>query len=315
MLTNLFIIFSGLALLLGGGTLLIPGTIGLAKRFNIPARIVAFVIVAGGTSAPELLVSVNAVLQDSPGIAWGNLLGSNLANSLLVLGLGALAAPIITSDSLTRWDLKFLLLISLFIFSILGFGLYAGRAGIAISLILIASYLLYLLRMLRLQKGEPEIDEMPEKRSWKTAFFYTFGGIAALIFGAELFVSGGIALARLSGWSEAFIGLTIIAIGTSLPEIVSVGASILHKRGDIALANVMGSNLFNLLIALGGAGLFGSLVIDMQLVLLPMILMLLVCAILLIFSYHEKAISTRWGVVFIGFYLCFLGLESIMSAA
>jgi cation:H+ antiporter len=233
----------------------------------------------------------------------------------LVLGLGALAAPIITSDSLTRRDLKFLLLISLFIFFILGFGLYAGRAGIAISLILIASYLLYLLRMLRLQKGEPEIDEMPEKRSWKTAFFYTFGGIAALIFGAELFVSGGIALARLSGWSEAFIGLTIIAIGTSLPEIVSVGASILHKRGDIALGNVMGSNLFNLLIALGGAGLFGSLVIDMQLVLLPMILMLLVCAILLIFSYQEKAISTSWGVVFIGFYLCFLGLESIMSAA
>ena len=315
MLTNLFIIFCGLALLLGGGTLLIPGTIGLAKRFNIPARIIAFVIVAGGTSAPELLVSVNAVLQDSPGIAWGNLLGSNLANSLLVLGLGALAAPIITSDSLTRWDLKFLLLISLFIFSILGFGLYAGRAGIAISLILIASYLLYLLRMLRLQKGEPEIDEMPEKRSWKTASFYTFGGIVALIFGAELFVSGGIALARLSGWSEAFIGLTIIAIGTSLPEIVSVGASILHKRGDIALGNVMGSNLFNLLIALGGAGLFGSLVIDMQLVLLPMILMLLVCAILLIFSYQEKAISTSWGVVFIGFYLCFLGLESIMSAA
>ena len=315
MLTNLFVIFCGLALLLGGGTLLIPGTIRLAKRFNIPARIVAFVIVAGGTSAPELLVSVSAVLQDSPGMAWGSLLGSNLANSLLVLGLGALAAPIITSDSLTRRDLKFLLLISLFIFFILGFGLYAGRAGIAISLILIASYLLYLLRMLRLQKGEPEIDEMPEKRSWKTAFFYTFGGIAALIFGAELFVSGGIALARLSGWSEAFIGLTIIAIGTSLPEIVSVGASILHKRGDIALGNVMGSNLFNLLIALGGAGLFGSLVIDTQLVLLPMILMLLICAILLIFSYQEKAISTRWGVVFIGFYLCFLGLESIMSAA
>ena len=315
MLSNLFIIFFGLALLLGGGTLLIPGTIGLAKRFNIPARIVAFVIVAGGTSAPELLVSVNAVLQGSPGITWGDLLGSNLANSLLVLGLGALAAPIITSDSLTRWDLKFLLLISLFIFTILAFGLYAGRAGIAISLILIASYPVYLLRMLRLQQSEPEIDKMPEKRSLKTAFFYTFGGIVALIFGAELFVSGGIALARLSGWSEAFIGLTIIAIGTSLPEIVSIGASILHKRGDIALGNVMGSNLFNLLIALGGAGLFGSLVIDMELVLLPMILMLLVCAILLIFSYQEKAISTEWGVVFIGFYLCFLGLESIMSAA
>jgi cation:H+ antiporter len=197
----------------------------------------------------------------------------------------------------------------------LAFGLYAGRAGIAISLILIASYLLYLLRMLRLQRSEPEIDEMPEKRSWITAFFYTFGGIVALIFGAELFVSGGIALARLSGWSEAFIGLTIIAIGTSLPEIVSIGASILHKRGDIALGNVMGSNLFNLLIALGGAGLFGSLVIDMELVLLPMTLMVLVSVMLLIFSYQEKVISTKWGVVFIGFYLCFLTLESMMSAA
>ena len=313
MLTNLFIIFCGLAFLLGGGTLLIPGTIGLAKRFNIPARIVAFVIVAGGTSAPELLVSVNAVLLDSPGIAWGNVLGSNLANSLLVLGLGALAAPIITSDSLTRWDLKFLFLISLVIFGILASGLYSGLAGIIISLILIFSYFIYLVRMLRVQPSEPEIDEPSEKRSWKTALFYTIGGIAALIFGAELFVSGGIALARLSGWSEAFIGLTIIAIGTSLPEIVSVGASILHKRGDIALGNVMGSNLFNLLIALGGAGLFGSLVIDIQMVLLPMMLVLLVSVMLLVFSYREKSISSGWGIVFIGFYLCFLGLESIMS--
>ena len=150
MLTNLFTIFCGLALLLGGGTLLIPGTIGLARRFNIPARIVAFVIVAGGTSAPELLVSVNAVLQDSPGIAWGN---------------------------------------------------------------------------------------------------------------------------------------------------------------------VLGSNLFNLLIALGGAGLFGSLVIDIKLVLLPMMLVVLVSVMLLILSYREKPISARLGFVFIGFYLCFLGLESMMSAA
>ena len=313
MLTNLFIIFCGLALLLGGSTLLIPGTIGIAKRFNIPARIVAFVIVAGGTSAPELLVSVNAVLLDSPGIAWGNVLGSNLANSLLVLGLGALAAPIITSDSLTRWDLKFLFLISLAIFGILASGFYSGLAGIIISLILIFSYFIYLVRMLRVQPKEPEIDEPSEKRSWKTALFYTIGGIAALIFGAELFVSGGIALARLSGWSEAFIGLTIIAIGTSLPEIVSVGASILHKRGDIALGNVMGSNLFNLLIALGGAGLFGSLVIDIKMVLLPMMLVLLVSVMLLVFSYREKSISSGWGIVFIGFYLCFLGLESIMS--
>ena len=313
MLTNLFINFCGLALLLGGGTLLIPGTIGLAKRFNIPARIVAFVIVAGGTSAPELLVSVNAVLLDSPGIAWGNVLGSNLANSLLVLGLGALAAPIITSDSLTRWDLKFLFLISLVIFGILASGLYSGLAGIIISLILIFSYFIYLERMLRVQPSEPEIDEPSEKRSWKTALFYTISGIVALIFGSELFVSGGIALARLSGWSEAFIGLTIIAIGTSLPEIVSVGASILHKRGDIALGNVMGSNLFNLLIALGGAGLFGSLVIDIKMVLLPMMLVLLVSVMLLVFSYREKSISSGWGIVFIGFYLCFLGLESIMS--
>ncbi|NBX08139.1 MAG: sodium:calcium antiporter, partial [Proteobacteria bacterium] len=137
MLTSLFIIFCGLALLLGGGAILIPGTIGLAERFNIPARIIAFVIIAGGTSAPELLVSVNAVLQNSPAIAWGNVLGSNLANSLLVLGMGALAAPVITSDNLTRWDLKFLLLVTFFIIFAIFFGLYAGTVGIIISLVLI----------------------------------------------------------------------------------------------------------------------------------------------------------------------------------
>jgi len=126
-------------------------------------------------------------------------------------------------------------------------------------------------------------------------------------------VEGGIELARLSGWSEAFIGLTIIAIGTSLPEIMSVGASILHKRNDIALGNVMGSNLFNLLIALGGAGLAGSLVIDFQMVLLPVIFLLAISLILLVFSYRDKPLTARWGFVFIGFYLCFLGLESLLG--
>ena len=237
MLTNLFIIFCGLALLLGGGTLLIPGTIGLAKRFNIPARIVAFVIVAGGTSAPELLVSVNAVFLDSPGIAWGNVLGSNLANSLLVLGLGALAAPIITSDSLTRWDLKFLFLISLVIFGILASGLYSGLAGIIISLILIFSYFIYLVRMLRVQPSEPEIDEPSEKRSWKTALFYTIGGIAALIFGAELFAKnpdlanpGRVApmnesLAELASNTHSLMGYVIV-----IAIVLHIAGAIKHHR-------------------------------------------------------------------------------------
>ena len=313
MLISQFIIFCGLALLLGGGVILIPGTIGLAERFNIPARIVAFVIVAGGTSAPELLVSVNAVLQQSPGIAWGNVLGSNLANSLLVLGLGALAAPVITHDALTRWDLKFLLVITVFIIFILYLGIYSGITGIGISLLLIAGYVTYLTHMIRGQRTDPELDATTEKRSWKTALFYSFGGIAALIFGAELFVKGGIELARLSGWSEAFIGLSIIALGTSLPEIISVGASIAHRRADIAIGNVMGSNMFNLLIALGGAGLFGNLVIDSHQVLLPVVLLLAISIILLVFSYRHKAITARWGFVFIGFYLCFLSLESLLN--
>lgn len=313
MLISLFTVFCGLALLLGGGVILIPGTIGLAERFNIPARIVAFVIVAGGTSAPELLVSINAVLQQSPGIAWGNVLGSNLANSLLVLGLAALAAPVITHDALTRWDLKFLLVITISIIFILYLGIYSGITGIGISLLLIISYIIYLLHMIRGQKTEPELNESTEKRSWKTALFYSIGGIAGLIFGAELFVKGGIELARLSGWSEAFIGLSIIALGTSLPEIISVGASIAHRRADIAIGNVMGSNMFNLLIALGGAGLFGNLVIDSHQVLLPVILLLAISIILLVFSYSHKAITMRWGFVFIGFYLCFLSLESLLN--
>ncbi len=118
MLISLFIIFCGLALLLGGGVILIPGTIGLAERFNIPARIVAFVIVAGGTSAPELLVSINAVLQQSPGIAWG-MYSAQIWRTAFWFWDWALAAPVITHDALTRWDLKFLLVITVFIIFIL----------------------------------------------------------------------------------------------------------------------------------------------------------------------------------------------------
>ena len=212
-----------------GAAILIPGTIGLAERFNIPARIIAFVIIAGGTSAPELLVSVNAVLQNSPAIAWGNVLGSNLANNLLVLGMGALAAPSSPGDSLTRWDLKFLLLVTFFIIFALFFGLYAGTMGIIHQPC--PDRRLYRVSDAYIQRAEtdPALNETGEKRS-KTALFFTIGGILALVFGADLFVKGGIELSRLSGWSEAFIGLTIIAIGTSLPEIISVAASICIKE-------------------------------------------------------------------------------------
>ena len=314
MLISLFTIICGLGLLLGGGTILVPGTISLAKHFGISARIIAFVIIAGGTSAPELLVSVNAAFHDSPAIVWGNILGSNLANSLLVLGLAALAAPIATHDKATRWDLIFLFLVTLFVFLCLYFGGFSGGLGIFLSALLVVCFIAYVLHMIHSEQDLPQDSQTPQKTSTKIAYFYVIGGIISLVFGAELFVKGGIELARLSGWSEAFIGLTIIAIGTSLPEIISVCASILHKRSDIALGNVMGSNLFNILIALGGAGFAGSLTIMITPVLLPFILLLAFCPILLFISYRNIPLSVGIGLVFIGFYFSFLVFEGWVNS-
>ncbi len=301
----------GLGILMLSGMVLVPGIIGLAERLGISARIIAFVIVAGGTSAPELLVSVNAALQNSPGIVWGNVLGSNIANSLLVLGIGALVAPIATDQRLTRLDLILLLGITGAILLALYLDLFSGWQSVIISSGLMAVYILYIIHLVRTSNNDDNMaGERHEQMPLYKSLFFSIGSVIGLVWGADLVVSGWRDLAYHVGWSEAFIGMTIIAIGTSLPELISVAASLFHRRSDIALGNALGSNLFNILIALGAAGVMGNIQIGFDIILFPALFLAVITALLLLFCMLKQPMGLKSGFVFIGFYLCFLFIQS-----
>ena len=310
MLSSLFLLSGGLLLLLWGGYVLLPGTISLAQHLRLPAPLIAIGIIAAGTSVPELLVSVDAALIGASEIAWGNLLGSNIANLLLVLGLGAVIMPIPTKNTIEPRDQIFVLVFTIAATVILFFDLLGGACRYVIAIILISSFFAYMgLQLWSAYRFNPsdKIGKDSDKSLavWR-ASLYCIGGVIGLIIGAALFVEGGVNLAHALGLSQTVIGLTIIAVGTSLPEIIAILASVLHRRNDIALSNIIGSNIFNLSAVLGIAGLTAPLPAPDD-ILAPTLPILMLSTTLICWITLKGNIITRvWAIVFVGFYSLFL---------
>lgn len=298
----------GIAGLLIGGTILIPGCVSLAKHLNVSAAVIAVIVIAGGTSAPELLVSIDAALLGSAGIVWGNLLGSNIANIFLVLGLGLLVQPV-CADEAARRQLLAMGILTAAVWLICLYGGLIGLEGRLVSAGLVAGFIIYLFFLVRDPKKQTESSGTTVDLSVLKATVYALGGVGCLVAGADAFVWSGVTLARILGWPEVLIGMSIIAIGTSLPEIISVLASLMHRRSDIALGNVIGSNLFNISLVLGAAGLTAPLPTDKIVTSVLMPVLGGATLILLLASYRKQPIGIRSGIVFIGFYLAFLGLQ------
>ena len=311
MLSSLLVLGGGLLLLLWGGYVLLPGTISLAQHLRLPAPLIAIGIIAAGTSMPELLVSVDAALIGTPEIAWGNLLGSNIANLLLVLGLGALIVPIPTKNTLEPRDQLFVLAFTIATTVILFFDLLGGAYRYVTASILMSGFFAYMGLQLwsayRFDASGDTIGTDTDKplAVWR-ASLYCIGGVIGLIIGADLFVEGGVSLASALGLSQTVIGLTIIAIGTSLPEIIAVLASILHRRNDIALSNIIGSNIFNLSAILGIAGLTAPLPAPNDILGLTLPILMLSTTLICWISFKGNIITRVWATVFVGFYFLFL---------
>lgn len=267
MIVEIVLIVLGLSLLLIAGDLLVRGAVGLAAALNVPALIISLTIVAFGTSAPELVVTVQAVLSGNDGIALGNIIGSNIANVLLVLGLPAIIYPISTHVAGLRRHMVFMLMATAafvaaayvvgYIDTAIGAGLFAG----------IIAYVAYMwFRARGGASADPVIDEVEEYQganglSAKVLFFIA-AGIIGLPLGAHLLVSNGASLAYGLGVREEVIGLTIVAFGTSLPELATVAAAALHRKSDVAIGGIIGSNIFNILAVGGAAGLAGTAVFN-----------------------------------------------------
>lgn len=299
----------GLILLLAGGHYLIPGTLAISTYLKLSPALIATILVAGGTSAPELIVSINAALVEKTDLIWGNIVGSNITNILLVLGIGALFAPIAVSDPMARRDSKIMFALTVFV---VGFAFFASALPVWACILLLIFLAAYIWQAIRNDEISLEDEDGADLPIWQGVLF-GLGGIAGLLIGAELIVDNAVIIAREVGISETIIGLTIIAIGTSLPEVAAVVASMIRGRADVALGNIVGSNIFNIAAVMGVAGLFGGLPVPDKIFDFALPIMVLSSALLLGLITAQKPISRPWGVVFIGFFGVYLTANIMAS--
>ncbi|MGX1496260.1 calcium/sodium antiporter [Roseibium aggregatum] len=302
---TVFEIALGLVLLVAGGDVLVRGSVGLAKRFGLSELLIGLVLVGFGTSTPELMTSVLAALNGSAGIAVGNVAGSNIANILLILGLTAVICPLRVEPAALLRDGPANLLAALAFTGLSITGFIGREAGVALVLAL-AAYLVLTYRMEKgthtpsaeLHRGEVQLVAPP---AWKTSLLLSlvmaFGGLVMILGGAHFLVAGATRLAQAAGISDAVIGVTIVAVGTSLPELVTSVIAALKRQTDIALGNILGSNLFNILGILGVTALVSPLQVPQEIMQLDIWVLLGATAILLAFSMSGWRICRREGAV------------------
>jgi cation:H+ antiporter len=256
-MTEALAVIVGLAILIGGGELVVRGASRLASSLGLSPVVIGLTIVAFGTSAPELAVSLNATVGGSPDVAIGNVVGSNIYNILLILGIAALIRPLGVNQRLVRFDVPLVIAVSVLLWVLVLDGTLAALEGVLLAALLVG-YLAYSLRVGRRTPPPSALSEHPEVQTSTAASGSrardgaTFvAGLVVLVLGAQLVVSGASAVARSFGVPELVVGLTIVAIGTSLPELVTSAVAAFRGERDLAIGNVMGSNLFNILGILG----------------------------------------------------------------
>ncbi|MGX0876269.1 cation:H+ antiporter [Roseovarius sp. MBR-154] len=247
-------LLAGLVGLFIGGEALVRGSVGIARRLSIPPLLIGLTVVGFGTSTPELLVSVDAAWRGVPDIALGNVLGSNIANILLIVGVSALVWPIRVTGRAVRRDLAVMLAAALALVPIFALG-QVGRPAGFILLAGLAAYLVWAYR----HPGEAVPDLPGTMPSGLMSALTVLGGLVALMLGARFLVDGAVSIARGYGISEAFIGLTIVAVGTSLPELATSLIAALRRQSEIAIGNIVGSNIFNILGILGATAVFAPI--------------------------------------------------------
>jgi len=304
----------GLVILIIAGDVMVRGAAALARHWGIPSLIVGLTIVAFGTSAPELVVGVQAVLSGAGELASGNVVGSNVANVLLALGIPALIMAIPTNMSgVGRNSLVAVFATVLFIgLAFLGNPLAKWQGAI-----LFAGIVIYLVWMFRLAKSgveDPILEEMTEidegedglpTNTWLSAF-YVVAGIIGLVLGGNLIVDNAVSIAGTIGISETIIGLTIVAIGTSLPEIATVVVASYRGHSEVAIGNVLGSNVFNIFAVMGASALAGPVLIDPKMFVFDFWVMLVAIIALLIFVMTRQPIGKKAGAAFVVAYILYM---------
>ncbi|WP_022729009.1 calcium/sodium antiporter [Fodinicurvata sediminis] len=306
-------LLAGLVLLLLGGELLVRGAVASATRLGISPMLIGITLVGFGTSTPELLTSVNAALAGSPGIAVGNVVGSNIANILLILGISALLAPLLVDPAALKRDGAMLLVTSLAACLLVLSGEVTAVMGAGMIAVLVAYVVWCYLQERRSQDAGARMHRHEAEAFvpagtpplWRS-LGVALAGLASTLAGAKLLVSGAIELAAVAGLSETLIGLTIVAVGTSLPELVTSVMAALRRQTDVAFGNIVGSNIFNLLGILGVTALVEDIPIPQEILGLDLWVMLAATLLLLLAAWSGRRLSRLEGGIFLGGYLLYL---------
>lgn len=300
---QLLLLAFGFLLLVKGADWFVEGASGIADKFGIPQLVIGLTIVAMGTSAPETAVSITAALKGNADIAVGNVVGSNILNILIILGISSVITAIAVAKTTIRYEIPIMLAIT---FLLLIFGVTGGNIVLwegIILLICFASYLFYMFVMVK--KGEMQAEEIEsaEKPVWKMLIAAVIG-LALIIWGSDVTVDAATQLAKMIGLSEKFIGLTVVALGTSLPELFTSVIAAKKGKADIAIGNIVGSNIFNILFVIGTSALIIPVVFEMSFVIdclvavaAGVVLWLCVC--------RKKKLNRLDGIIMLGCYAAY----------
>ncbi len=321
MFLNILLLVIGLILLVKGADFFVDGSSKLAKALKIPPLIIGLTLVSLGTSAPEASVSINSSLNGMNDMSISNVIGSNIFNTFLIIGISSLICPLVIGTDVKKYDLPILLLLNvillIFCFVITPYTLDIFES---ISfLILLVSYILFLIaRTTRLNKKKAKkmtkelmpanntITNKPKKELplW-VSIILAILGLAGVIFGGDLVVNNVSSIAKNLGMSESLVGLTIVSVGTSLPELVTSVVASVKKENDIALGNVIGSNIFNIVFILGLSSTISTLTVSST-ILVDLVIMLLSALIIFIISRFSKNIKKWQGAMFVAMYVAYL---------
>lgn len=296
-------VVAGLVGLFLGGEVLVRGSVGIARRMAIPPLLIGLTVVGFGTSSPELLVSIDAAWRGAPDIAVGNIVGSNIANILLIVGLTCLVWPIRVSGATLRRDTAVMVTAAFLLVPIFAISEIGRLSG----LLLMITLVIYL-TWVYLQPGEAIVKDvnLPAPAPMFLSCLWIVTGLITLMFGAQFLVDGAVSIARGFGVSEAFIGLTIVAVGTSLPELATSVIAAFRQQSEIAIGNVIGSNIFNVLGILGVTALIKPIPVASRFLTFDLPIMIAVSLLLTGLLLTRPVLGRRIGLVLLAAYAAYV---------
>ena len=302
MLINILLLIVGFIMLIKGADYFVDGAAAMAARLKIPAIIIGLTVVAMGTSAPEAAVSISSALAGSNAIAIGNVLGSNIANIFLILGITATITTLCVQKNTIRFEMPFMILITLLL---CGMGWQYGMISRVGAGILIGLFLVFLGYLFVISRGNTDTNTETKQLGPTKITLFILLGLIALIFGSKITVLAAIDIAQAVGISERVIGLTIVAFGTSLPELVTSIIAARKGESDIAIGNIVGSNIFNILFVLGIAGLILPIPFNSAF-LFDGVIATLAATLLFLFTCKHRKLGKIAGIIFVVLYAIYL---------